>query len=75
MKTLKVVCMATVLALAFSVPAYAGDISTPGITTSGPVPSSQPSVPVEPGKSGPTLPISDEIDSADFFQFLLALVF
>lgn len=30
MKTLKAICMAAILALSLSVPAYAGDIDTPG---------------------------------------------
>ena len=73
MKTLKVICMATVLALVFSVPAYAGDISTPGISTSGPITTSQPA---EPGDTtGLTLSTSDQLDSADFFEFLITLVF
>ncbi len=37
MKTLKVICTALVLALVFSVPAYAGDISTPGVKSSSPI--------------------------------------
>jgi hypothetical protein len=75
MKTLKVVCMATVLALVLSVPAYAGDISTPGITTSGPITTSEPAEPGDTGTPGLTLSTSDQLDSADFFEFLITLVF
>ena len=32
MKTMRAICMAAILALALTVPAYAGDISTPGLT-------------------------------------------
>ena len=33
MKMMKAICTATVLALTLSIPAFAGDISTPGCTT------------------------------------------
>ena len=36
MKTLKAICTATILALTLSVPAYAGDIDTPGCANPGP---------------------------------------
>lgn len=32
MKTMKAICTAAILALALTVPAYAGEISTPGVT-------------------------------------------
>lgn len=32
MKTVKAICTAAILALALSIPAYAGDIGSPGIT-------------------------------------------
>src|SRR6266851_2839458 len=38
MKTLKAICTAAILALALSVPAYAGDILTPGFTAPPPPP-------------------------------------
>jgi hypothetical protein len=38
MKAFKAVCSATVLALALSVPTYAGDILTPGVTSPPPPP-------------------------------------
>ena len=40
MKTLKAICTAAILALALSVPAYAGDILTPGFTAPPPSPES-----------------------------------
>jgi hypothetical protein len=40
MKAFKAICSATVLALAFSVPTYAGDILTPGCTPPPPPPPS-----------------------------------
>lgn len=72
MKTLKVICTSMVLGLVLSVPAYAGDISTPGIT------SSDPTAPAtEPGEihtTGLTAPASSQV-SADVVGFLLTLVF
>ena len=38
MKTLKAICTAAILALALSVPAYAGDMLTPGYTAPPPPP-------------------------------------
>ena len=38
MKAFKAICTATVLALALSVPTYAGDILTPGFTSPPPPP-------------------------------------
>lgn len=35
MKTMKAICTAAILALALTVPAYAGEISTPGVTCEG----------------------------------------
>lgn len=35
MKTMKAICTATILALVLTVPAYAGDISTPGVSCEG----------------------------------------
>ena len=35
MKTVKAICTATILALALSVSAFAGDIASPGITSTG----------------------------------------
>jgi hypothetical protein len=39
MKAFKAICSATVLALALSVPTYAGDILTPGVVSPPPPPS------------------------------------
>ncbi|HEV2826573.1 MAG TPA: hypothetical protein VGW76_03150 [Pyrinomonadaceae bacterium] len=41
MKTFKAICTAAILALALTVPAYAGDVETPGKTP--PIPSPSPS--------------------------------
>lgn len=74
MQTLKVICTAMVLALALSVPAYAGDISTPGMTAEEPVTTSEPTT--EPGDIGsPGVTSSTQLDSAYFIELLLTLVF
>ena len=39
MKTFKAICTAAILALALTVPAYAGDVETPGKTAPSPSPS------------------------------------
>jgi hypothetical protein len=75
MKTLKVICTAMVLALVLSVPAYAGDISTPGMTAEPPVITSESTEPGDIGSPGVTSPNSSSLDSADFFEFLLTLIF
>jgi hypothetical protein len=38
MQTLKAICTAAILALALTVPVYAGDIDTPAVHSSAPVP-------------------------------------
>ena len=42
MKTLKAICTAAILALALTVPAYAGDVHTPGFTAPPTTESSEP---------------------------------
>ena len=57
MKAFKAICTATVLALAISVPTYAGDILTPGYT--------DPPPPPPPGTSAVTEPAFGEISTSD----------
>jgi len=74
MKTVKVICITMVLALFLSVPAYAGDISTPGMNA--PVPMPSPTVSDDKDSPEDVTPTnSSGLDSADFFQLLLALMF
>ena len=61
MKTLKVICTATVLALALSVTAFAGEISSPGSPTPGNVPTV---TTVDPG----------DIDTSGFAYILWDLI-
>ena len=58
MKAFKAICTATVLALALSVPTYAGDILTPGYTD-------PPPPPPPPGTSAVTEPALGEISTYD----------
>ena len=77
MKTIKAICTMTVLVLFLSVSAYAGEISSPGITTqSGEISSPGITVPSEPEEIG-TSGVTGEITSegvTDFFWMLLALI-
>lgn len=47
MKTLKAVCTAAILALALSIPVYAGEMLTPGVTPPPPPPPAEDSITVE----------------------------
>jgi hypothetical protein len=73
MKTLKAMCMATILALALSVSAFGGDVSTPGAPAPGHVtnPSVEPGEVETPGKV-PAAP--GEIGLPSVAEVLLALV-
>ena len=75
MKTLKVICMSMVLGLVLSVPTYAGDISSPGNTTTSPTTTSEPAEPGDIDTPGLTSSSSSQLNSADFFELLLTLVF
>ena len=75
MKTLKAICIELVLALFLSVSAYAGDISTPGMTTPTPIPS-----PGNEMSGGETATVSESLtsgvlESAGLMQMLVSLVF
>ena len=77
MKTLKVICMQLVLAVFLSVSALAGDVSTPGMTAPTPIPS--PGIEMSE-VSGTTVvdPVSSTtgvLDSADFIQLIVALIY
>lgn len=75
MKTLKVICIELVLTVFLSATAYAGDISTPGMTAPTPIPSpsaemSQVSSTTESLSTSPGV-----LESTDLIQLLVALVF
>ncbi len=68
MKTLKAICTAAILALALSVPAYAGDVQTPGCTAPPPTANSTEDM------STPYVAASWEISSPGFADMLSALI-
>lgn len=70
MKTLKAICTAAILALAVSVPTYAGEILTPGLTGGGTPPPTACGDISCPGV-GSTTPDSD--DTSGFKAILLAI--
>jgi hypothetical protein len=68
MKTLKAICTAAILALILTVPAQAGEISTPGVTSNGDVST--------PGYTQPvpeTEPDAGEISTPGFLDILWAV--
>jgi hypothetical protein len=68
MKTLKAICTAGILALALSVPAYAGDLETPGFTSPPPPANSTAET------STTDLSASEDIGSSGFEAIWLALI-
>ena len=73
MKTLKVICMELVLAVFLSVTAYAGDVSSPGMTAPTPIPS--PGTEMSEVNGTTDSVTSGVLDSASLIQVLVALVF
>ena len=76
MKTLKAICTAAILALALSVPAYAGDIYTPGYTEPPPPPPPSSNMTVE--MTGPTATLAtssvpDDASTPSLADIFLAL--
>ena len=67
MKAFKAICSATVLALALSVPTYAGDILTPGVISPPPPPPSCTSAVTEPALGE----ISTHVESTSVLMDLL----
>ena len=75
MKTLKVICIELVLAVFLSATAYAGDISTPGMTAATPIPSPSPEMSQVSDTTESLSTTSGVLNSADLIQLLVALVF
>ncbi|MDQ2920261.1 MAG: hypothetical protein M3R52_01405 [Acidobacteriota bacterium] len=71
MKTLKAICTAAILALALSVPAYAGEINSPGFTS--PAPGTEPA-PGDISSPAATSTEPGDISSPAFADILLALM-
>lgn len=74
MKTLKAICTAAILALALSVPTYAGDVLTPGFTAPPPPPPAESNIIGD--MSVPTATSSDlgDISTPGFLDVLWVLV-
>ena len=75
MKTLNVICMELVLAVFLSATAYAGDVSSPGMTAPTPIPSPSTEMSERSGTTDSTSNTSGVLDSANLIQMLVALVF
>lgn len=75
MKTLKVICMELVLAVFLSATAYAGDISSPGMTAPTPILSPSTEMSEVSGTTDSASTTSGVLDSANLIQMLVALVF
>jgi hypothetical protein len=75
MKTLKAICIELVLVVFLSATAYAGDISTPGMSAPTPIPSPSTEMSGVSGTTDPVSTTSGVLDTADFIQLLVALVF
>jgi hypothetical protein len=74
MKTLKVICIELVLAVFLSVTAYAGDISTPGMTAT-PIPSPTGEMSEVSGTTDPVSTTSGVLVPVDLIQLLVTMVF
>lgn len=68
MRNFKASCLATLLVLAFSVPVLAGDISSPGITTTNPPTTTEPQP--DPQDPGIIATIYGDISSPGMLQAL-----
>ncbi|MCA1600440.1 MAG: hypothetical protein LC776_01925 [Acidobacteria bacterium] len=72
MRNLKPICAAVILGLALSIPAYAGNIHTPGNTNPPPPPAQNSTGNV--GTAGVTPAASEDTNTPDFVAVLLALL-
>lgn len=68
MKSLKASCIAAILALAFSIPASAGEVETPGVTA-------PPPPPISTGDSSSrVLASSEDLSASGFEEIWMALI-
>ena len=75
MKTIKAICTAAILALALTVPAYAGDISTPGVVcTAGEIGCPGAAVAGEAQTPGITSTVAGEISTPGLLDILLTVL-
>ena len=75
MKTLNVICMELVLAVFLSATAYAGDVSSPGMTAPTPIPSPSTEMSEVSSTTDSVSTTSGVLDSASLIQLLVALVY
>ena len=75
MKTLKAICLAVILALTLSLPAYAGEVQTPG--NPAPTPTPRPSSNMSGDMSEPTVTDLGNTSTVSFADLLwvLALIY
>lgn len=73
MKSFKAICTTVILALALSVPAYAGDILSPGFTVPPPPPPEELNVAVEMSVTTETPSDHDAVSTADVANILWLL--
>ena len=74
MKTLKVICIELVLAVFLTATAYAGDISTPGMTAT-PIPPTTQEMSDVSGTTDPASTTSGVLVPVDIILLLVTLVF
>lgn len=76
MKSVKAICTAAIVALALSVPAYAGEISSPGCSS--PIPDAPPAIaspaPGDVQAPAVTSTTAGEMGTPGFAEFLSALI-
>jgi len=74
MKTMKAICTAAILALVLTVPAYAGDISTPGVTcTAGEIGCPGAADPGETQTPGSTSTVAGDISTPGLLDIILTV--
>ncbi|MCA1603668.1 MAG: hypothetical protein LC776_19185 [Acidobacteria bacterium] len=74
MRNLKPICAAVILGLALSIPAYAGNIHTPGVINPPPLPPLALNSTASIGTAGVTSAASEDTSTPDFVAVLLALL-
>lgn len=66
MRTVKSICTATILVLALSLPALAGDISSPGVTAPEPTPT--------PEEEAGTTTVTGDISSPGVMEIIISII-
>lgn len=66
MRTVKSICTATILVLVLSLPAFAGDIASPGVMAPEPTPT--------PEEEAGTTPLPGDISTPGFLEILISII-